>query len=361
MYVHQFSPTASFGDAISNQMLSLQRILRTQGHESEIFCEQLPLHFEGQARTVAEYGAYSSGQGVLLCHFGLSYSAMTLSWLRQVPDRKVLIYHNITPHSYFVGVNIAVMEAAKAGREQLSLLRPWMQAGWGDSDFNCDELRAYGWDHVGTLPIVFSPGNYAVRPSRKITRRYRSRFNVLHVGRVSPNKRLEDLILVFYYLKRHVRPDARLILVGSTRGMQPYLEYLQRLVAQLGLADVVFAGHVSKSDLVAFYRSADLYLCMSEHEGCCVPLLESMHFGVPIVAYDATAVPETLGGSGVLVKDKNYPAVAELIGVLAERKTLRNRIVVRQRERLEDFGPKSVGDRLQTLLRDLEAEPKQLR
>lgn len=356
MHVHQFHPTATFGDATSNHLLSLQRMLRKQGCESEIFCEQPPLHFEGQARTIAEYNACSSAQGVLLCHFSLTYSAQVMSWLRQIPGRKVLLYHNITPHSYFAGVNNATMEATKLGREQLSLLRAWVQAGWGDSEFNADELRANGWDQVGVLPIVFEPDNYAVRPSLKMTKQYRGGFNILHVGRVSPNKRFEDLILTFYYLKRRVRPDARLLLVGSAGGMRPYFEYLHKLVSRLGLTDVVFAGHVSTSELVAFYRSADLYMCLSEHEGFCVPLLESMHFGVPIVAYNAAAVPETLGGSGVLVKTKDYPAVAELIGVLAERETLREKIVARQRKRLEDFYPAKVGDRLQALLRDLEVE-----
>jgi glycosyltransferase involved in cell wall biosynthesis len=205
------------------------------------------------------------------------------------------------------------------------------------------------------LPIIFDPKRYAVRPNRKVLGAFQRDANLLFVGRVSPNKRFEDLILTFAYLKRFVRPDARLLLVGSTRRMELYHEYLQSLATRLGLSEVVFTGHVSASELVAYYRCADVYLSMSEHEGFGVPLLESMHFGLPIVAYKAAAVPETLGGCGILVTAKDYSVVAELVGLLIEDGNLRARIVARQRERLGDFLPHEVDRRLGELLQGLEA------
>ena len=143
------------------------------------------------------------------------------------------------------------------------------------------------------------------------------------------------------------------MLVGSARGMERYQEFLQALVTQLGLSDVVFTGHVSTAQLVAYYRCASVYLSMSEHEGFGVPLLESMHFGVPIVAYKAAAVPETLGSSGILVTAKEHAAVAELIGLLVEDAGLRAQIVARQREQLQDFLPEKVEGRLRELLYSL--------
>ncbi len=350
MQIHQFHPTVSYGDAISNQIISLRRLLRHMGYRSELFCEQLPIHFEGRVRQITQYGRHSSSRNILLLHFSLGYSPDVVAWLERIPDRKVIVYHNITPHTYFAGINDVYLEAAQAGREQLKHLTALAEAGWGDSAFNCQELAEYGWTRVGVLPIVFEPKRYAIRPSRKLLRRWRDGLNVLFVGRVSPNKKLEDLILTFYYLKRFVRPDARLILVGSAHGMESYLEFLQALVSKLGLSDVVFAGHVSNSELMACYRCASVYLSMSEHEGFGVPLLESMHFGVPIVAYEAAAVPETLGGSGVLVRTKDCAAVAEVIGLLAEDEHFRARIIARQRERLRDFSPDRVGKQLQGLL-----------
>lgn len=353
--VHQFHPTVSYGDAVSNQILSLQRLLRRMGHRSEIFCERLPLHFAGRARPIAQYARYSSPANILLLHFSLRYSAEVMAWLEQIPDRKVVVYHNITPSAYFAGVNDAYLQAAQAGREQLDRLRTLAEAGWGVSKFNCQELAGRGWSRLGVLPIIFDPRRYTARPDRKVLKRWQDGVNVLFVGRVSPNKRFEDLILTFHYLKRLVRPDARLLLVGSAQGMEPYLEFLRALVERLSLSDVVFTGHVGDSQLVAYYRCASVYLSMSEHEGFGIPLLESMHFGVPVIAYKAAAVPETLGGSGILVTVKDHAAVAELIGLLVEDVHLRSQIIARQRERLRDFLPERVEEHLRSLMKDLGA------
>jgi glycosyltransferase involved in cell wall biosynthesis len=355
MQVHQFHPTVAFGDAISNQMLSLQAMLRAMGCESEIFVEQTPLHFEGRTRPMADYGRFSAPENVLLLHFSLGYAAPVMDWVRQVPDRSVLVYHNITPHRFFAGVNHVYMEAARAGREQLGELAGLVDAGWGDSPYNCQELAMHGLSHRGVLPIVFDATRYSVRPDRRVLREWEEGVNVLFVGRVSPNKRFEDLLLTFRYLKHHVCPDARLLLVGSWTGMEPYLAYLQALAQRLDLVDVVFAGHVSGEALAAYYRCASVYLSMSEHEGFGVPLLESMYFGVPIIAYRVGAVPDTLGDSGVLIREKNYAAVAELIGLLIEDQALQSQIVSRQRDRLTHFEPKVVKPRLAQLLQEIGA------
>ncbi len=354
MPVHQFHPTVSYGDAIGNQILSVQHLLRRLGHRSEIFCEILPLQFEGRVRQMSDYARYSSPDNVLLLHYSLGYSPAVLDWLKQIPDRKVLVYHNITPPAYFEGVNEVYLEAAHAGLEHLADLLTQAPVGWGDSQFNCQALAERGWSRLGVLPIVFEPRRYALRPNLRVLRAWQGGLNVLFVGRLSPNKCFEDVILAFADLKRHVRPDARLLLVGSTRGMEPYLDFLQTLVTRLRLSDVLFAGHVSTSQLVACYRCATVYLSMSEHEGFGVPLVESMHFGVPIVAYKSTAVPETLGGSGILFTNKDYPAVAELIGLLAEDAGLRAALVARQKNRLQAFLPDRVQAQLQTLLAEMD-------
>ena len=270
----------------------------------------------------------------------------------------MIVYHNITPHTYFAGINDIYLEAAKAGREQLGLLSNLVDAGWGDSTFNCQELVEHGWSKVGVLPIIFDPQRYAVRPDRGVLKRWQDGLNVLFVGRVSPNKCLEDLILTFYYLRRFVRSDAHLLLVGSAKGMEIYLEFLKTLVKRLSLPGVVFTGHVSNAELMAYYRSADVYLSMSEHEGFGVPFLESMYFDVPVIAYKAAAVPETLNGSGFLVKERDYPAVAGLIALLAEDEDLRALVIDRQRKRLRDFMPERIRDRLQDLLHDIQTEER---
>lgn len=350
MQVHQFYPTVAYGDAASNHILSLQRTLRRRGYRSEIFCERLPLLFEGQTRQISAHARYSSPDNVLLLHYSMAYTPEVLSWLRGVPDRKVLVYHNITPHTYFEGIDDHYSRAARLGREQLAGMKALAETGWGDSGFNCQELAALGWREPQVLPIILEPKRYAVRPDRKVMQRWQDSVNVLFVGRVSPNKRFEDLLLTFYYLKKRVGSSANLLLVGSTDRMEPYLDYLRALAIRLGVPDVVFTGHVSTSELVAYYRCASVYLSMSEHEGFGVPLLESMQFDVPVVAYKAAAVPETLGGTGVLVKEKDHAAVAELLELLLADRALRERVVTRQRRRVADFYPESIEDRLDGLL-----------
>jgi glycosyltransferase involved in cell wall biosynthesis len=350
MQVHQFYPTAAYGDAASNQILSLQGLLRRKGYRSEIFCERLPLFYEGQTRQLAAYERFSSSENLLLLHYSMAYSPEVLSWLGRLPDRKVLVYHNITPHTYFAGIDDRYAQAARAGREQLGQMKGLAETAWGDSEFNCQELADQGWTDLGVLPIILDSRRYAVRPDRKVLRRFHDSTNILFVGRVSPNKRFEDLLLTFYYVRSRVQPDAKLLLVGSTQRMEPYLDYLRALAAQLGLAGVVFAGHVSTSELVAYYQCSRIYLSMSEHEGFGAPLVESMHLGLPIVAYRAAAVPETLGESGVLLRTKDYARVAELIGLLLEDEALCGQIIARQRDRASEFYPDKIGEQLDRLL-----------
>ncbi|MBN1487937.1 MAG: glycosyltransferase [Anaerolineae bacterium] len=351
MRVDQFLPKLSAGDAISNHALSLRSLLSEMGHTSELFSEQLPVDPVAPVKHFSQYSLESDDEQVLLLHFSAAYPAVVLDWLEQLPVRKVLVYHNITPHTYFTGINPVYEARSKAGREQLSQLLPSLVGeAWGVSAYNCQELKSCGWSDPQVLPIVFEPRDYALRPDRDVLRRCQEKTNILFVGRVAPNKHLEDLILTFYYFKKYVRPNAHLRLVGSSGGMDKYLAYLQALVERLDLHNVDFAGHVSNAALLAYYQSANLYLSMSEHEGFGVPFLECMHFRVPIVAYKAAAVAETLGQSGVLITQKLYPAVAELIGLVLDADTLRERIIAQQHEHLHNFSPEVVRRKLESLL-----------
>jgi glycosyltransferase involved in cell wall biosynthesis len=355
MQIHQFHPALSEGDAIGNQIQSLHEILRQLGYRGEIWCEQRPWSFRGRVRLIAQYERFSSPENILLLHYSQYYSSETMRWLWQIPDRKVLIYHNITPAAYFAGFNEVYAERARLGRAQLPRLAALTEAGWGVSQFNAGELAELGWPKVGVLPIVVDPRRCGVRADRGVLRRLNGGYNVLFVGRIVPNKRFEDLIAVFYYLKRFLRRDSRLVLVGSASGMETYLAFLRALVSRLGLTDVVFAGHVSASELAAYYRVADVYLSMSEHEGFGVPLVECMLLGVPVVAYRSAAVPETLGQSGLLIQTRDHASIAGLLGLLSEDRDLAHQIVAQQRERCVDFAPARIREVLRGLLQGLEA------
>jgi glycosyltransferase involved in cell wall biosynthesis len=165
----------------------------------------------------------------------------------------------------------------------------------------------------------------------------------LNVSRIVPSKHTEDIIRTFYYYRKCISPEAWLFLVGSPEVGGTYLRQLQQLVNALKLEHVVFTGSVSDAALVAYYKQADVFLTMSEHEGFGVPLVEAMFFGVPIVANNACAIPYTLGGSGVLVNNKSIPVISELLQlIMMDKAELRSRLVARQKERFESFHPVSV-------------------
>lgn len=353
--IHQFHPVVTYGDAISNHIISLQRILRAHGWASDIFSEYPQPSFEAPVQRFYRYRRSASAQNVMLLHYSIGYSPEVLGWVRRLPDHKVLIYHNITPADYFLGVNEHYREAAWAGREQLQMLREGVDAAWGDSEFNRQELEAVGFRNTRVLPIIFDPTFYSVAADAQTLARLRGEggARLLFVGRVVPNKRLQDVILTFYYFKRYVDPQAHLHLVGSHRQMEPYLAYLQALIARLNLPDVHFEGHVSAAELVAFYQGADVFLCMSEHEGFGVPLIESMHYGLPVVAYAAAAVPETMGEAGILIQNKDFVSIAELLGLLLADAAWRERLVRRQREWIRRFYPETVAATLANYLKEL--------
>jgi len=352
MDIHQFNPTLSTGDAISNHVISLQTMLQAMGHQSKIFCEIPPVSAAAHTLSLDEYEVYSAPENILLLHFSLHYSDWVMDRLTRLPGKKILIFHNITPPHYFLGVNNMYFEAASRGYAQLTVLSVLTDAGWGDSDFNTRILQQHGWQKTGILPIAFDERSYAVTPAPKIKNRYASGTKVLFVGRVSPNKRFEDLLVAFHYLKK-LRPDAQLLLVGSTQKMTRYVDFLQTLIDRLNLKDVHFLGHVSLAELAACYQIGDVFLNMSEHEGFGVPLLESMHYGLPVVAYKSTAVSETLGDSGILFREKDYRAIAALIDVLLSDDALRRKIIEGQRRRLKNFSVAQVQTQLRHLLADV--------
>jgi glycosyltransferase involved in cell wall biosynthesis len=169
------------------------------------------------------------------------------------------------------------------------------------------------------------------------------RTNVLFVGRIIPNKRIDDLVRSFAFFQAHVRRESRLLLVGDHRGFERYLDRLQELVRELRADEVVFTGQVDDDELYAYYRLADVFLCLSEHEGFGVPLQEAMLFGLPVVAYDAGAVRETLRGGGLLLRDKGPELVAEVLDRVTHGGDLRRTVLASQRRavaaiRDTDFG-----------------------
>ena len=170
--------------------------------------------------------------------------------------------------------------------------------------------------------------------------------NIVFVGRIVPNKKFEDVIACFAAYKKKYDPAARLFLVGNYQETDAYYQHLQEYIKECGVENVIFPGHIAFRTILAYYKIADLFLCMSEHEGFCVPLVEAMFFETPIVAYASTAIPGTLGGSGVLVESKEPERVAEKIHQVIEDEQYKNEIVKEQKKRLQDFSYENIKEQI---------------
>ncbi|HID63740.1 MAG TPA: glycosyltransferase [Anaerolineae bacterium] len=335
--IFQFVTAVSYGDAITNHCLAIRDALQSWGYCSEIYAQHVDPRLAREARSLHEWTLPRGAPVRAIFHYSIG-SQVTVFVRGLVDVRLILIYHNITPARYFVGVNPPLVELLKKGRADLSSFAPRTILALGASEYNRLELAEAGFSNTGVLPIMIDFDQYdRVSSSRRLARfRQDGWTNLLSVGRIAPNKRQEDVIKTFYYYKR-INPRSRLFLVGSFEGTERYYTWLRRLVDELELSDVYFTGLVDFDTLVNYYRLAHVYVSMSEHEGFGVPLVESMHFDVPVLAYAATAVPYTLADSGVLVREKSFPVVAEAVHLLASNGAFREQVVRRQRQRLADF------------------------
>lgn len=336
MHVHQFLPVLDRGDAIGNHVLTLRNLLRRNGFSSEIYVWRPGKGMKRECLPYERHREVSSPENVALLHF--SIGSPLSGYVRNLPDRKVMMYHNITPQDFFVGVSEHVYHLAKGGRKELASLAGWMELCFCDSEFNRNELVSLGFENVHVVPLLMDFSLLDVPADTKIVTRYSDGWkNIVFVGRVAPNKKQEDVIRVFYHYKKYINPRSRLFLVGTSRQTPRYQVILENLVERLGLTDVVFAGSVTQAKLVAYYKIAHAFVCMSEHEGFGVPLVEAMYYKVPIIAYEAGAVPEILGGAGVLVRQKNHQAIAELLNLLIEDEEFRSEVMRGQDARAAYF------------------------
>ena len=224
-----------------------------------------------------------------------------------------------------------------SGREQLQDIRPYVRLALGASNYSEEELREAGFENTGVLPIVLNESAYNIAVDKQLQANLRdSRPTLLFVGRVAPNKRQEDLVKLLYYV-RQILPRARLILVGSLTA-QGYVRWLQQFIDRNGLTGAVtLTGHVTQQEMVTYYKSADLFVSMSEHEGFGKPLIESMYLELPVLAYSAAAIPSTTGDAGVLFTRKEFEPLSEMVRILYKDQELRQRVIDTQTRRVQAF------------------------
>ena len=352
--IHQLVAGFREGDAISNEARLFQKFFRSWGHGGEIFAEPHAIspRFRNRARTLDSFLRIVQPSDVVLLHLSIGSPANDV--FASAPCRKVLLYHNITPSKFFDQVQPAMAEQLRLGRKQAAVLAGVAEVNLADSRFNADELKSMGYPEVRVLPIVLDLDRYQGNgTSARLNELQPAGTTLLFVGRCAPNKAIHDLIRLFAYYHRHINPDSRFIHVGAYDGLTGYYTMMKAQARQLGLDAFHFAGAVSNEELFSAYRSADVFVCVSEHEGFCIPLLEAMTFGLPVLACAAGAIPETLDGSGVLIHERRWESVAELLGRLDQDYTLRDAIVAGQNQRLARYRSTNLESRLRDVLAEV--------
>ena len=347
--IHQFVAGFSNGDAISNEARILRRVFRSWGYASDIFSESrriLP-ELRKEARDISDCIPAVQPEDIVLLH--LSIGSPVNSAFSALSCRKAILYHNVTPSHYFDFINKQTAHNLAKGREELKALVGTASVVMADSRFNADELEMLGYRDPRVFPLILDLNGTAKSVDRKILRRFNDgKTNILFVGRCAPNKKLEDILQAFFVFCRTAERHSRLIHVGSFAGVERYYYLLLARAREMGMCDIHFAGAVPQSQLNAYYHCANLFLCMSEHEGFCIPLLESMAHDLPVMAYASAAVPETMDGAGILFHDKAFEPIAEMMYRVTNDSAFRDAVIEGQRQRITRYRS-----------RDLEGELKQ--
>jgi glycosyltransferase involved in cell wall biosynthesis len=329
---HQVLGALHPGDAVGREALAIRTHLRAAGYESDVFAGFVDPRLGGEARPLREYAARDGAETACLYHFSPGSPAGELAL--RVQGALAVVYHNVTPAGFFAGWSDESARLAARADGELRRLAGGAALGLAKSAFSRRDLEAAGFVATAVMPFVHEPGPPATR-SPVFERLYADgRRNVLAVGRLAPNKRLEDVVRAFALLQRGPVPRSRLLLVGDD-ALHAYASAVRELARSLRVRDVVFCGRVDQDELQSAYALADVLVSLSEHEGYCVPLVEAMLAGVPVVAYDAGAVAETMAGAGVLLRDKSPGIVAAVIERLLEDVALRAAVLAAQ-ERVAD-------------------------
>lgn len=334
----QLLPVLSFGDAIGGATLATDTILREAGYDTEIWADVVDPLLYHRASEVVNQGLVVPGDDDVVI-YRLSIGSRLAPFFLQLPGKKIVVFHNITPASYFEKVSPRVTHWLRRGYEDLAAVVPAADLVVADSLHNLTVAQAAGAVRGAVIP-----------PSVDLTRlgeRAMSRpvdvenAEVAFVGRVAPNKRHEILLYALAVARAGRLPEMRLTCAGSAVDCEPYLLALQSLSRQLDLEDCVelTGARVSDDYVGSLYRRATIFATASEHEGFCVPVVEAMYHGLPIVAAATTAIPETTDDAALLMDSTDPLEWGEALTRLTFDAGLRRRLVKSGHRRLEHFSP----------------------
>jgi glycosyltransferase involved in cell wall biosynthesis len=350
MIINQWLPAAHRGDAVGDNARVMRDLFRQWGHMSDIYALTIDSGLESEIRPWSDDRARQGDMTIL--HFAVP-SPMSQAFAT-LPSFRVLHYHNVTPAHFFAPYDKGICRIAAEGRRELAMLADRTDLALGVSEYNRRELEEAGFDNTGILPIVVDTARLKnARPVPALDSLLQDGLaNILFVGRIAPNKKIEDHIRLAEHYKRYVDIYYRFIFVGNYNAVPSYYNTVRALIAEYKMLPdrFWFTGPVPEEELAAYYRNAHAYVSLSEHEGFCVPLVEAMAMDVPVLAYGAAAVPETLGGAGISFAPKDLELAAETLGALVYDEPLRRQVIAGQRRRVADFSLEALEPHLHSLL-----------
>lgn len=350
--IHQLVAGFAGGDAISHEALIIRELCREMGYPSEIYAPADRIAPD-RLNECLPMDAYRHQHGdVAIGHYSIT-SPATDAFLSS-SAKKVLIYHNITPPEYFQPFDSAVAGQLREARQGLRNVIGCADAVWADSAFNARELAEHGAQNPQVFPLLFAPRDLDVAPDPVVLNKFAVPMrNILFVGRIAPNKCIEELITAFAWFHRNIEPQSRLLVVGSDRSAPSYYAMLKMYAAELELDTVFFERFASPAGLSAYYQIADIFATTSRHEGYCLPLIEAMHKGVPVIARRTGGTPEALGSAGILINEFTPQELAELFGLVCHDETIRATVMASQQQRMAQVLNRPVREEFRGLLAGL--------
>lgn len=354
MRIVQITPYIAENDGVSNCIFNVAQMLDELQYEN-IICSRA---IEGKLdKTIEKFSDLEEldirKEDIILYHF--SNGNELNSQMEKLQYKKILVFHNVTDPNFFRYINVNTFTSCLIGKFEAGMTVGRYLHCIALSDFSKKELVDYGWNpaNISVIPIVTLPKKEHDADVNVIKQYNDSKINILFTGRISPNKKIEDIIKIFAYYKKNVNLNARLFLVGSIQ-FHNYYGALEEYVVESGIKeDIIFTGMVSNEELTAYYELADVFLCMSEHEGFCIPLMEAMVKKIPVIAYSAAAVPDTLGGSGILVTDKDEKEISQLINKVVCCPEYREEIIEKQLKRVRSFNLESYKGILKNMIEEV--------
>jgi glycosyltransferase involved in cell wall biosynthesis len=332
-------------DAVTGQALAFRALFSRWGWGGGAVAAAIDPRVAGRLAPLASLDP--APEDLLLVHY--SAYAPRLAGVLELPNRTLLLSHNVTPARWLWDHDAQAAVQCALGRRQLPRYAAEADVAAGVSAYNAAEL---GSDVV--IPILFEPEGWG--PARPPAAEPDGPPVVLFVGRLAPHKRQDEVIRAFALLRRRHAPDARLVLVGEPLNAA-YAAALAGLAEELAPGAVSFERGLPPGALGERYRAAHAFVCLSEHEGFCIPLLEAFHFGVPVVARPAGGIPEVAGDAALLVEDRDAGVVAELLWLALTDAELRATLRERGHARLAAYGPAETAAKLRAALEGLAAMP----